>query len=51
MKIDYRMTNNFVSTAYIDFEFEGRAVGSNKHTDEPVWVYWNGDEWIEEERN
>lgn len=49
MKVRYRQPDGWESTAYLDDEpvEENVHVGTNKHTDEPVKVRWNGVEWVQ----
>jgi hypothetical protein len=53
MKIRYRSLQGFDTTAYVDDEphpeFQTHS-GTNKHTDEPVTVFWNGTYWEEVEK-
>jgi hypothetical protein len=47
IKVEYHTLGGFRSTAYLDgYQGEYRT-GTNKHTDEPVTVYWTGAAWIE----
>lgn len=47
-KISYHALDGYVSKAYVDEEPIGDYHhGVNKHTDDPVCVYWTGTDWIE----
>lgn len=44
---DYHSGKSYKSTAYLDEEVEPDVwVGTDKYTDEPVKLWWNGAEWV-----
>lgn len=51
MKVDYIMLNGYTSTAYLDERDGWFWIGTDKHTDAPVRVYWDDDDevraWVE----
>lgn len=49
MKVAYVTTAGAMSTAYLDDEWTDadRASGTDKYTDEPVSLLWDGHQWEE----
>jgi hypothetical protein len=51
IKVEYVTLSGSTSKAYVDEEphVDGLHHGTNKHSDEPVALRWNGEQWIDEE--
>lgn len=51
MKVGYRKLNGYISTAYLDDDWDDRPgnvyTGEDKYTELPVTVRWTGEEWVE----
>jgi len=51
VKVDYITLDNCTSIAYLDSREGEFWIGTDKHTDQPVRVYWNDDpeisSWVE----
>lgn len=47
-KVDYWTPDENRRTAYLDADLgDGRYSGTEKHSDEPVTVYWTGERYVE----
>lgn len=47
MKVRYRTESGSESTAYLDDGESNTRTGTDKYTDEPLTVRWDGSEWVE----
>lgn len=47
MKIRYRTEFGSESTAYLDDGESNTRTGTDKYTDEPLTVRWDGSKWVE----
>ena len=49
LKVHYLIDGGYSSTAYLDDRplRDGSHVGTNKHSDLPVHLRWNGDDWVQ----
>lgn len=47
MKVRYRTQSGTESTAYLDDGEGDTRTGADKHTDEPLTVWWDGSGWVE----
>lgn len=46
MKVRYHTESGSESTAYLDDGESDTRTGTDKYTDEPLAVRWNGSKWI-----
>lgn len=47
MKVRYRTASGAESTAYLDDGESDTRTGTDKYTDEPLTVHWDGSKWVE----
>lgn len=47
MKVRYRTERGSESTAYLDDGEGDTRTGTDKYTDEPLTVRWDGSKWVE----
>lgn len=47
MKVRYRTEFGSESTAYLDDGESNTRTGTDKYTDEPLTVRWDGSKWVE----
>lgn len=47
MKVRYRTESGSESTAYLDDGEGSSRTGTDKYTDEPLAVRWDGSKWVE----